>query len=419
MSIEKRAAKHLARPSDADDIQVVRSEGALLFAADRKRYIDFTSGWNVGNLGWGVEEIADAIRRFDGPDYVAPDFLYEPWVELAELLASIAPGRLTKSFRATGGTEAVEIALQAAMASTGRGKFVGIEGSYHGNSIGAMSVAASENREKFAKLLPGCRKISPPLDARAVDKVERALRSRDVAAFIMEPVILNLGALVPDPGFMSELQRLCRKYGTVLVLDEVACGFGRTGRLFASEHFDLEPDILCLGKALSGGYAAIGATMITDRLARSLDDFEVYSTYGWHPRSVAAAIASVRHLVRNQEKLLENVAAMSDYFRMRLSQLEYEFPSRVQGKGLALGVNVENEDYAERLVEKCREAGLIIGAQGETITMFPPLTLDRDTAEAGLDIFEECVTGRRRSTRKPAQGQRRERARARGTRERV
>ena len=129
-----------------EDLQVVRSEGSYLFDERGRKYIDFITGWNVGNFGWGSREIKDAIRRSESPEYVYPYYLYKPWAELAKLLSDLTPGKLKKSFRATGGTEAVEIALQVAMAYTKRRKFISIEDSYHGNSIATRSIGSSENK---------------------------------------------------------------------------------------------------------------------------------------------------------------------------------------------------------------------------------------------------------------------------------
>ena len=193
--------------------------------------------------------------------------LYGPWVELAALLAELTPGKLRKSFRATGGTEAVEIALQLAMAATGRPGFISIEGSYHGNSIGAVSVAPGLGIEALPNLLSHCHTIAPPLDDEAAARVEKLLRGKDIAALIMEPIICNLAVLIPEERFMRAVARSCRKYGTLLILDEVACGFGRTGTLFATEHYRVEPDILCLAKAITGGHAPMGATVVTEKVA--------------------------------------------------------------------------------------------------------------------------------------------------------
>ena len=156
MTLKQRDRKYIGRDSEPDDLQVTRTQGNRIFDADGKSYIDFTSGWCVGNLGWGDGEIRARLRRFNGPSYVAPSSLYRPWVDLAELLAEVTPGKLTKSFRATGGSEAVDLALQAAMLHTQRGKFLALEGSYHGNSLAAISVASSEDRASLRNLLRGC-----------------------------------------------------------------------------------------------------------------------------------------------------------------------------------------------------------------------------------------------------------------------
>lgn len=371
------------RDEEPEALTVSRADGSYLFDARGRRSIDFIMGWCVGNLGWGRRDIGEKVDTSPHPTYVYPYYRYKRWDELARLLATIAPGKLERSFRATGGTEAVEIALQLAMVHTGRRKFLSIEGSYHGNSIATLSIGSSLD------LLPNCHKIAPPLDEKALRKVETRLRRRDVAAFVMEPVIIALGVYVPDVAFMRGLQRLCRKYGTLLVIDEVATGFGRTGTLFASEHFDLQPDIMCLGKAISGGYAGLGATMTTAAVAKSAHDgVSAYSTYGWHPLSVEAAIANVRYWIRYRRKLLGNVEGMSRYFRTRLSGMKFV---DVRIKGLAIAAEVKRATYAERIVAKCLDRGLLIASEGNALALFPALTIDQETARRGLDILQESL----------------------------
>jgi 4-aminobutyrate aminotransferase-like enzyme len=165
---------------------VAGAEGSVVFDAQGRRYVDFVMGWCVGNLGWNQRDLQAAIKQSRSPAYVHPSYFYEPWVDLAELLASIAPGKLKKSFRATSGTEAVELAMQMAMMATQRRKFLSIEGSYHGNSIGALSIGSSEYRGQYRMLFPGCLEVDPPLDKKAVKKVARLLKRDDIAAFIME-----------------------------------------------------------------------------------------------------------------------------------------------------------------------------------------------------------------------------------------
>jgi adenosylmethionine-8-amino-7-oxononanoate aminotransferase len=392
MNVKQADRKFLFRDTPAQDLQIVKSEGSLLYDERGRKYIDFLMGWCVGNLGWGNKIIRARLGKSGRPDYVNPFYLYKPWAELAELLAEITPGRLMKSFRATGGTEAVEVALRAAMSATGRSKFISIEDSYHGNSIGAMSVGTSYFREQYVNLLPGCYKIMPPLNGNAADRAEKLLKRRDIAAFIMEPVICNLGVLMPEKEFMSGMQQLCRKYGTLLIMDEVATGFGRTGKLFASEHFGMKPDIMCMAKGITGGYAGLGATIITEKVARSIQDgFFYYSTYGWHPLGVEAAVANIRYIVANKDKLLANVTGMGDYFRTRLSRMKFKYPAAVRVVGLAVGVDTGNDDYALKVLNKCQAKGLLFSVDGQTLIMFPALNIDKKTAKKGLDILEQCL----------------------------
>ncbi len=373
-------------------LQITRSEGSYVFDNRGEKYIDFAMGWTVGNIGWGHEEIRAKILEAEGPAYVSPYYFYQPWAELAKLLVDITPGTLRKCFRATGGTEAVDIALQIAMLYKQRQKFVSIEGSFHGNSIGTISIASSAYRERYKGLLPNCRKISPPLDDHAADEVEAFLRKGDVAAFIMEPIICNLGVEIPTMEFMTRLRHLCTKYGTLLIFDEVAAGFGRTGKLFACEHFNIQPDILCLAKAITGGYAPLGATLITDKVANALgDDFTFWSTYGWHPLGVHAAIANITYIKSHKKTLLHNVSAMSNYFANRLASMPFKRLKSVHLKGLAIGVHFKKEGYGDKLRAKCQRAGLLVSGESSSLLMFPALNLDRHIAKEGLDILENCL----------------------------
>ncbi|HEX8850649.1 MAG TPA: aspartate aminotransferase family protein [Gemmatimonadaceae bacterium] len=387
----KRGQRHLGEQGDGD-LYVARAAGSHLFDTRGRRYVDFVMGWCVGNFGWGDPELERRIERFRGPDYVYPDYRYRPWEELATLLTRIAPGELTRCFRATGGSEAVELAIQAAMLHTRRHAFVSLEDSYHGNTFGAMSVAGSEYREKFPRLLPNCHKIEPPLDEAALDRIETRLKRRDVAAFIMEPVSINLGVCIPEPGFMEGLRRLCTRYRTLLILDEVACGFGRTGRIFATEHFDIEPDIMCIAKAVSGGVAGMGAMLATAAVGETMEaKGEFYSTYGWHPRSTDVAIASVRRIIRDKRKLLAQVAATSDYFRERIGEIEFGSKLTLNMLGLAIGLHFEDDDYGDGLADRCRKNGLLVAPQSSGVLLLPALNIDRRTASRGLDILAQSA----------------------------
>jgi adenosylmethionine-8-amino-7-oxononanoate aminotransferase len=394
MNLRQRDRKFLARESAPEEMQVRRTAGSFVFDARGKKYIDFLAGWCVGNFGWGARHLRPHPTK-GSVDYAYPDYLYEPWVELAELLAELTPGKLQKSFRATGGSEAVEIALQIAMAYTKRRKFVSIEGAYHGNTIGAVSVGSSEERETYPNLLRNCAKLRPPLNARAAARLEQVLERRDVAALIMEPISCNLGVMIPDDDFMNTAAALCRSHGTLFIADEVATGFGRTGKLFASEHFGLEPDILCMAKAITGGLAPLGATITSAKIANALQGGAgFYSTYGWHPHSVSVAIANLTWLKKNSGRVLRHVETLSEHFRTRLSEMRLATPSSVRIRGLAIALETGSEKDAGAIAERCRKNGLLLTTAGTSITMFPALTMDLATAEAGLEILARSIGSR-------------------------
>lgn len=363
-----------------EEIEIKHSKDSYLIDQRGKKYIDFTMGWCVGNIGWNNNEIEKAIKGFNGPTYVSPHLEYKPWEELSELLAEITPGELKKSFRATGGTEAVEIALQAAMAHTGRRKIIALDDAYHGNSIATWALVSDSPFFNW-------KRIKPPLDENALKTLENLLKDNDVAAFIMEPVVLNLDVLVPEKKFMKGMQELCKKYGTLIIMDEVATGFGRTGEMFASDHFNIEPDIMCLAKGITGGAAALGATIMTEKVAQALYHGKFpYSTYGWHPLSVEAALANIRYIHHHWGELQENILIMNEYFTQRLSIMDFRSKPQISSMGLAIHVGFDDPEYGPEIARRAFENGLIIS---EGISMYPALNIDFETAKEGLDLLEQ------------------------------
>lgn len=388
MDVQAKDSKYLIREYEPRQLQVARTEGSYVYDSNGRRYIDFTMGWCVGNFGWSNEEIETTVRKFSGPTYVGPDFLYKEWSELGQMLAELTPGDLSKCVRTVGGTESVEAALQIARAYKSRRKFIAIKNSYHGNSIAVTAVAERGQ-------------IPLPLDEKALAKVERLLKSREYAGLVMEPVICNLGAYVPPTEFMVGVRDLCTRYGTLLIFDEVACGWGRTGKLFATEHFPIVPDILTMSKAMGGGYAPIGATITTLNTAKVVENkFDMYSTFGWHPKGVAAALAVIEFLKKNGRQIFANVSTLSDLFNERLSSIEFKSEASIRIKGFAIGLQFSDEDYADKLANKCEENGLLLTTQGDTILIWPALTADRHTVEEALDIIEDAAKYVRRRARR-------------------
>lgn len=392
MGIKGKDNRYFGRGKDPMDLEIIKAEGSFLHGSDGKKYIDFLGGAGVGNLGWANKEIEEAIKNSQRPPYVYPNLYYEPWIELAELLAKITPDHLVRSFRATGGSEAVEAAMQIAMMYTGRKKFLSLEGSYHGNTIGTLSLGSSFNQEKFPNLLSGCEKIKPPLNKTALQEIKEHLQDKEIAAFIMEPIVCNLGVLVPENGFMEDLEKMCRETGTLLVMDEAITGFGRTGKLFATEHFKIKPDIMCLAKAMSAGYVGIGAVITTDEIAKAVEgDVGLYSSYGWHPVSVDATIANIYYWEKNKEYLFTNVEEVGVIFKERISEIRFKNESEIKIKGLAIAVDVKDKEYASAIKKKCLKAGLLINSSGTNLTFYPALNIDSEVVKEGIRIFAACV----------------------------
>jgi 4-aminobutyrate aminotransferase-like enzyme len=368
----------LGRTFPAYDLQIVGAQGSRLHDARGRTVIDFMMGSCVGNLGWNPPEIVAAVREHDGPMYVPPGALYPPWVELAGLLTAAAPGRMRRAFRAVGGSEAVELALQIAMTITGRHEIIALEGAYHGNTLGEKRLGTGAQ-------------LRPPLDVQALDRLEAMLKHRSVAAFIMEPVGINLGVLIPEDDFMRGLVSLCHAYGTLVIMDEVATGFGRTGAMFACEHYDIAPDIVCLAKAITSGIAPLGATLTTATIADACGDLDFYSTFGWHPVATEAAIATLQYWQQHRDGLLANVHARCRQFGATLRAMAWPVDVEVRCSGLAIAVSVGTAERASRVRERCLSEGLLVSIERADLLLFPALTVDEATAAEGLEILARCV----------------------------
>ena len=388
---DERKSKYFGGAGNSFNIQIEKAEGSLLFDTDGKRYIDLLGGSCVGNLGWGNERIEKSIRQAEIPSYVSPNFYYKRWDELAELIASITPGNLEVSYRTTGGSESVDAAMQIAMLYTRRSEFLSIENAYHGNTLAALSIGASANQKTIPQLLSNCHKINLPLND-ALNKIESTLKKEKIAAFIMEPVITSLGIIIPEQDFMKQVNDLCKKYGTLLIMDEVATGFGRTGKMFATEHYDIEPDIMTMAKGISAGYAAIGAVTTTETISKKVaDDLNLYSTFGWHPLSVEASIATINYLLQNSETLFSNAEAISTLIKENLAEIQFQKQPEIRIKGLAVGIDFNDADYATDIKKKAIKNGLVVSTEATSVVFYPPLDIERSMVEEGLEILKKSI----------------------------
>src|SRR3954470_19956265 len=321
----------------------VREEGCYLWDAEGNKYLDMLTGWGVFALGRNhpkVKAILQQIIASDQPNLVRMDCSLLAGL-VAEKLTSHTSDALSRVFFCNSGTETIETAIKFARCATGRGEIVYCDHAFHGLTTGALSVNGADFfRQRFGDLLPGTRKV-PFNDLAAL---EQALTSKKAAAFIVEPVQGKSCEVVAD-GYLAEAQRLCRKYGTLLVIDEVQSGLGRTGKWFCYQHWpEVEPDIVCCAKALSGGFVPVGAIItrpkIMDCVFNSMERCVVHSnTFGQNDLAMAAAIASLR--VIEEERLVENAAAMGDYVMTRLGEIGATCPfvSAVRGKGLMFGID--------------------------------------------------------------------------------
>jgi acetylornithine/succinyldiaminopimelate/putrescine aminotransferase len=380
---------YLGRDTKSLDIDVDQSLGSFVYDKSGVRYIDFSTNW-CGILGWGLPVVREAIRKFHGPNYVDPYYQYRSWEKLAKILVRIAPGQMTSAFRATSGTEAVEIALQAAMNYTKRYKFVS-DGGYHGHSFATLSVGSARYRERFPNLLSST-SIDPPYDRRAAIKIAKILSRRRIAAFVSEAIICNRGVIEPTKEYFEIVQSACKKYETVLVIDEVATGFGRTGKMFASEYYNLTPDILCLGKGLTGGNAILSACLMNENLTKSMQyDFSYYSTFAWQPLNVEITLTYLHYFMANQQEILKKVNTLSLYFRERLSKMKGLYASDVTMKGLAIAVHLINGN-ADRIRDVCLSRGLLIDClDPHTLSFFPSALMKLTTADSGLTTLFQVL----------------------------
>ncbi|XSG85751.1 MAG: aspartate aminotransferase family protein [Methylohalobius sp. ZOD2] len=323
------------------DRTYTHARGPYLYDQEDNEYLDLLSGFGVFALGRNHPTIKSALREvldLDLPDLVQMDVSILSGL-LAEKLVQVTPEPLTKLFFCNSGAEAVEAAIKFARYTTGRSRILYCEHAFHGLTLGALSLNGEEVfRQGFGPLLPDCDAI-PFNDLEAL---ERALKEQPTAAFIVEP-IQGKGVNLPDDDYLAEAARLCRQYGALFVADEIQAGLGRTGRLWAIEHWGVEPDMLLMAKSLSGGFVPVGAVAMTahvmDKVFNRMDRAVVHgSTFSKNNPAMAAGLATLS--VIEEEKLLANAARQGEALISGLNALtdKYEFFQAVRGKGLMLAL---------------------------------------------------------------------------------
>lgn len=377
-----KSGEVLFRDTPPYPIEVIDSEGSYLIGKDGRKYLDFMAGWCVGNAGWKNKEILDAITKFKGPEYVMPNYIYKRWEDLAKKIIKLLPKREYTCFRATGGTEANEIALKMSMAYNKRKKFLAFKGAYHGQSIACLSLVKIPDHEAhFGKFSEDYIQINARDWENTTREAVNIIKGEEISAFISEPIICNLGVIIPPKYFFDEIMKACKETNTLFICDEVATGFGRTGKWFGFEHYNLEPDIITIAKGFSSGYAAIGTTIAKSEVAESMRfEFSNYSTFGWHPLSVEAAISNIYYIEKN--KLVEKANKSSQYLMKKLSDF-----CKPEGRGLCIGINEEKKGTDVR----CLNDGLIISVVEGRIVLFPPLDVSIDEIDRAIGILRKNI----------------------------
>lgn len=389
--------------------------GCTLVDERGKEYLDFTSGWNVANVGWRRPEIVEAIKKqLDHFPYVPMWCSTEHTVAFAEKMRALLPSNLNTFFKATGGTESTEIALKIARAYTGKKKFVSFYIEYHGQTYGALSLGNTYgSTHAFEPLLPGFLRVHSPnpyrnpygnnlsseeCAQRALAEIKKTIElAGDVAAFVCEVVQTCPGVIVIHQDFYKGLRNICDDYGVLLIIDEVGTGFGRTGSMFAFEQYGFTPDMVTFAKAITGGYGPMGAVACSREMADSMKGRGGTSTFGWHTLSVVSALASLD--IIQKENLPARAKEMGDYFMKKLhtSLDDCSIVGDIRGLGLEIGVELvkdkqtkePNREAVESVIRGCMADGLHIVWSGRTTTLMimPPLVITREEADRGLDIL--------------------------------
>jgi len=396
----KKDAMFVAQLSPGQKRAFVMEEGQGIYVRDPtgKEFIDCTAGISVNNLGHSHPKIVEAIKIQSGKilhTYPFGNFISRPQVEFAELLAKVSPGRLSRSFFCNSGTEAVEGALKLARKFTMKKWFISCEKAFHGRTFGSASVTWKEiYRKPFEPLLPAC-KFIPYADA---DALEQAITD-DTAAFIVEPVQGEAGFIVPPDDYFPKVREVCDRHGVLLILDEVQTGFGRTGKMFACEHWNVTPDIMTLGKAITCGGVPMGAFISTPEIMDSFrwPPLSHCTTYGGHALACAVAKAALETTIA--ERLPEKAAERGAYFKKKLEELQEEFPNlirQIRGLGLMLGVAFRDTGVADAFVNGCFEKGVIVIwtiNSANAIRISPALIITKEQIDEIVLRFREVLKG--------------------------
>ena len=367
-------------------VTIDRGVGARVWDTDGKEYVDCMSGYGVALVGHQNPRVNGAIREQIDKIITVHSSLYSKTREkFLETLIGLAPEGLTHAHLNNSGAESIEAAMKFARKFTKKKGMVAMRGSYHGKSFGALSLTFSPKyRKAFAPLVERV-SFSPFGDIEAL----RSTVDDDTACVIMEPIQGESGINVAPDGFLQDARRLCDERGILLIFDEIQAGLGRTGRLWACQHWDTAPDILCLAKGIAGG-VPMGATLTRSDILASISKGEHSSTFGGNPLSCAAGIASLEAIT--QDGLVKNSERMGAAFAAGLAELKSRHPiiREVRGKGLMIGVELRF-DVREILMDLIRRGVLMLYSGRNVLRMLPPLVISEGEVARTLHALDEAL----------------------------
>jgi 4-aminobutyrate aminotransferase len=407
-------------------VVIDRGYGATVTDIDGREYLDCFAGISVVNAGHCNPEVIAAAKEQMEKLVHCSSYLYhvQPVADLAEKIAHITPKGLTKSFFGNSGAEAVEGAMKLARLYTGKHEFIALQGSFHGRSYGALSVSGNWMRKKGGgpyatgvTFAPAPNVFRSPWRqdpeecgrqcARALEDIIRFNTSGDVAAFIAEPVMGEGGIIAPPFNYFQEVKKVLDRHGILFIADEVQCGYARTGKLFAIEHYGVIPDILVTAKGIADGFPLSAFTTRPD-IAAAFKPGDHLSTFGGNPISCAAALANIKYMER--ENLPAHAATMGEYTRSRLSTIQQSnsLIGDVRGLGLMIGIELVKDASltpasaeAEIVRERCMHEGLLVGVggiDGNVIRFQPPLVISKPQIDQAMSIlskvFQEVAAAR-------------------------
>jgi predicted acetylornithine/succinylornithine family transaminase len=390
----EESAKYLMNFTTRYPMALVRGDGVKVWDADGKEYLDFTSGISVVSLGHSHPKVVGAIREQAATLVHVSNYFHIPQqIELAKLLTRHSFA--ARVYFGNSGAEAIEAAIKLARrygsetSSSDRYEIITMRGGFHGRTFGALSATAQEKYQYgFGPMLPGFKYV--PYDD--LGAVERALDSR-TAAVLVEPIQGEGGVRVPHEGYLAGLRKLCDATETLLIFDEIQTGMGRTGKLWAYEHWGVEPDLMTVAKALANGLP-ISAVLVREKIARAFTPGSHGTTFGGNPLVTAVGLVTLGTML--EMKLPERAAAMGAYAKDRLEGLNTRYPviSEVRGRGLLIGVELTCP--AAPIINNCREAGLLLLTAGENVVRFaPPLVVDEAAIDRALSLFENALNALR------------------------